>query len=218
MIEEPVAVESPLAAINRDAGQHTVPSDPEELALALRAAARAWQMFPYLHLRFGERGERFTHSDSCWLVTLNSRPTAEALAELDWLRRVLVPRGLPTMLLEAHLRLIQAEFALLSRPATPGAQGYDAFLRRGDAERARWNPAVVGGAVDRADAALRRTTGLHVPSAAALVASAWEDERSGIAGGLAATRTWFTDGGRFSPEWIHTVQDLVAALDAIEFA
>jgi hypothetical protein len=50
---------------------------------------------------------------------------------------------------------------------------------------------------------------------ARLVASSWLDERAGITGALAATRSWFVDPTRFSGEWIVSIDKLVAHLDEI---
>ena len=65
-----------IAAINFEAGDHAMPQNPLEIDLALRAAKVAWERYPYLEHRYGERGRRFTDSDSCWLVTLTRAPRA----------------------------------------------------------------------------------------------------------------------------------------------
>ena len=64
-----------VAAINFEAGDHAMPQNPLEIDLALRAAKVAWEKYPYLAHRYGERGRRFTDSDSCWLVTLTRAPS-----------------------------------------------------------------------------------------------------------------------------------------------
>jgi hypothetical protein len=56
---------------------------------------------------------------------------------------------------------------------------------------------------------------MKVESAAELIASAWMDERYGIAGSLSALRDWFTDVRRFSRHWIANVNELLVELDRI---
>jgi len=72
---------------------------------------------------------------------------------------------------------------------------------------------IVSREVDRFDRRLRGCPGRTVDSASHLIALAWMDERAGIVGALAAVRDWFTDGERFSDNWIANVHALVHALD-----
>jgi heme oxygenase len=53
-----------VTALNPEAGRHAMPQSEVEIARALRCAEVAWRRFPYLEMRFGERGRRFTSSDS----------------------------------------------------------------------------------------------------------------------------------------------------------
>ena len=59
-----MAITNPL---NSEAGQVPVPSDPIEIAAAVRANRIMWRAFPYLGFRYGERGKRFGNSDSASL-------------------------------------------------------------------------------------------------------------------------------------------------------
>ena len=93
-------------------------------------------------------------------------------------------------------------------------EGFEQFLSALDAERQALDGAgMVPRLVERFDQRLRGYAGPGVDSAARLIASAWIDERSGIAGALAAVRGWFTEPERFPSDWIATVNALVAALD-----
>lgn len=96
-----------VAAINFEAGDHAMPQNPREIDFALRAAKVAWEKYSYLEHRYGERGRRFTDSDSCWLFTLASAPKEIVVTRaLEWLRMVLASRGIPTVILEFHLMAI----------------------------------------------------------------------------------------------------------------
>jgi hypothetical protein len=200
-----------IAEINFEAGDHAMPQDPREIELALSAAKTAWDKYPYLELRYGERGRRFTDSDSCWLVTLARAPSeAAATKSLEWLRTVLASRGLPTVILESHLRAIAVRFADEFSVRTQ----FDQFLSDREAERQIFFGAAGGSQlIDAFDQRFRACSGLVVASAAELIASAWLDERAGISGAVAALRDWLTDSERFSADWIATVHALLAELD-----
>jgi hypothetical protein len=200
-----------IAEINLEAGDHAMPQDPREIDLALRAAQAAWDRYPYLDQRYGERGRRFTDSDSCWLVTLARAPSEmSATRSLEWLRTVLASRGLPTVILETHLRAIAARFAEEFGVQVQFAQ----FLSDREAERATLFDAGGGSQmIDAFNARFGACPGLVVASVAELIVSAWVDERAGIAGAVAALRDWLIDPERFSADWIASVHALLAELD-----
>ncbi|MEO6323881.1 MAG: biliverdin-producing heme oxygenase [Thermoanaerobaculia bacterium] len=196
-----------VAAVNIEAGDHLVPQDPDEIVLALRAGRTAWEKFPYLEARFGDRGRRFTSSDSCWLVGLHDFPADVVTKNLVWLRTVLASRGLPTIILERHLETIVRELGA-SRAAS-----YQPFLASLRTERASYMSAdVLESITSEHERLFRACSGYRIEPAAELIVSAWIDERAGIAGALASTRAWFGDPGRFSSDWTGTVDRLVGAL------
>ncbi len=202
-----------VAGINPEAGDHGMPRQPLEVALALRAGRAAWERFPYLHERFGDRGRRFTSSDSCWLVSLTHMPVEAATAQLRWLRRVLASRGIPTVILETHLRAIAAALTAEFADHAQRSARYGPFLSGLEAERQSTADAeVVAPLVQSCETRLRACSGYAIDSAAALIASARRDERSGIAGAFAATLTWFNDPKRFAPDWVAAVDELAASL------
>lgn len=206
-----------IAAINFEAGDHAMPQNPLEIDLALRAAKAAWEKYSYLEHRYGERGRRFTNSDSCWLFTLTRAPREIVVTKaLEWLRTVLASRGIPTVILEFHLMAvllaIDSEF-----PKQPIKKlQFDHFLADRKAERRR----LVGAEsrshlVDVFDQRFRACTGFKVELAAELITSAWVDEHSGISGSLSALCNWFTDVERFSTDWIANVHELLVELDRV---
>ena len=203
-----------VAAVNFEAGNHSMPQDPLEIDLALRAGKIAWQNYSYLERRFGDRGRRFTSSDSCWLVTLTRMPVETATRSLMWLRTVLASRGIPTVILEAHLLSIMQALAAEFPERIEMRTRVDRFLANLDAERAaRGNGEILSRLVEQFDQRFRSCGGPAVAAAAELIASAWIDERAGIAGALAAVRDWFADPARFSSDWIAVVRALVTELD-----
>ena len=206
-----------VAAINFEAGDHAMPQNPLEIDLALRAAKVAWEKYSYLEHRYGERGRRFTDSDSCWLFTLARAPREIVVTKaLEWLRTVLASRGIPTVILEFHLMAIvlAIESELPEQPIKK-IQFFQ-FLADRKAERRR----LVGAesrslVVDVFDQRFRACTGFKVELAAELITSAWVDEQSGISGSLSALCSWFTDGERFSTDWVANVSQLLLELDQV---
>lgn len=95
-----------ITMINPEAGNHPMPTDPRIIAAAVRAGVRAWAHYPYLALRYGERGKRFAKSDSCWLATLITLPQADANRQVEWLVRLLAARGIPSVILVRHLQFL----------------------------------------------------------------------------------------------------------------
>jgi hypothetical protein len=96
------ALRTLVTSLNPEAGSHPIPSDPRELQAAVRAGERCWQRFPYFSQRYGHRGEKFTSSDSAWLVTLVEYDQARVHQQVAWLGQVLAARGMPRLLLETH--------------------------------------------------------------------------------------------------------------------
>lgn len=208
-----------VAAINFEAGSHTMPQNPLEIELALRAGRKAWEAYPYLACRFGERGKRFTSSDSCWLVALTRLPVDEVTKNLKWLRTVLATRGLPTVILEGHLKEISLALRAELHRALDEASPFDRFLCELEAERARFGPAqAFVDLLEQFESLLGACPGFRLDGAAKLIASAWVDESAGVRGALAATQNWLADPARFSSAWVAQVNGMVTRLDALRDA
>lgn len=203
-----------VTAVNPEAGDHAMPNHPQEIALALRAGQAAWAKYPYLKHRFGDRGKRFTSSDSCWLVTLSGASIETATRSLVWLRTVLASRGIPSAILAAHLQAISEEFAAEFVDQTERRARFEPFLSVLACERKTADTSEsIGNLITQFDQRLHRCAGFTIDSTAELITSAWLDERSGIRGALSATLHWFVDSARFSPDWIGLVHVLVAKLN-----
>lgn len=205
---EPEDSKPHIAAINPEAGNHAIPDSVENIALALFAGQRAWTKFPYLEARFGERGRRFTSSDSCWLVAQYFNPNEEAcLRNLRWLRRTLAVRGLPSIILEEHLISIHSEIQKKHGVSSP--HRFEKFLRELGEIREKHLPLNLQQGLGFAGEEESDSLG-----AMKLVTSAWLDEESGIPGALAVTFEWFTDRQNGCSEGlILSLRKLVEELD-----
>src|ERR1700755_2547305 len=107
---------------NPEAGDHAVSMDPLEQSAAEAAVRASWREFPYYPRRYGERGWRFSLSDTGWIETLCSLEAKEAQSQVFWLGGLLAARGMPTYLLERHVEHLYDE---LVRPTHARNSRYD---------------------------------------------------------------------------------------------
>jgi len=195
-----------LGTLNPEAGDHPIVTDPRELKAAMRAGERSWQRFPYYQLRYAERGQRFTRSDSAWLASLAERGPTIACEQVTWLGRVLATRGMPRWLLESHLEVLHAE---LVKAVPAKANIYGALLAAAGMLRSIRHSHV-------SEALLRAVTidfadqvgdewDINCPETGALLAAAVADERAGIEMAVPSLAAWMTDPSRFPPHWIAAV-------------
>ena len=193
--------------LNPEAGAHPVPSDPSELAAALRAGARCLEEYPYFLSRYGERGRRFTGSDAAWLVSLTALPPADVSGQVDWLASVLARKGMPSLLLERQLLLLAEE---LRGGGVPRDAGVLEAAARELADRRR--EALSEEVAARLAETFAVTCG-HAPdeegrAAASLLIAAAADEATGLAGTVRAVTEWFR-GPRHPARWNEAVDVLV---------
>lgn len=202
-------------ALNPAAGKHEVTNDIRELEAVFRAGERTWQAFPYCRLRYGERGERFTHSDSAWLTALSENEQAVVDEQIHWLGGLLAVRGMPTWMLESHLRILHDE---LVAAVPEKSQTYRRLLlaaqrlhrqRQRCIDDARFD--LLAGWFDQhADEEWTR----KMPGTGGLLVSAVVDERSGIENAVGALAGWLTDASRFPQAWREAVQELIVRAKA----
>lgn len=201
---------NPLTALNPDAGDHPICSDPLELQAALRAGERSWRRFPYYERRYAERGQRFTRSDSAWLVAIAQHDLKVVERQIEWLGLVLASRGMPRWLLELHLETLHAELAA----ALPGRERSYATLL-GAARRLREQRlAHLDEAVfTTLSTAFARQVGdewdARLPETGALLVAAVSDERADIARAVTSIVGWMTDPSRFPTLWIEAVHSTI---------
>lgn len=185
------------SAINSDAGNHPMPETLRELQAALFAGERSWAESPYYFARYGERGRRFTRSDSGWLVTVGREDFAVAQRQVGWLSRVLSSRGMPSILLERHLQLLHEELAkALPGNSYPSLEAAAAQLAN---ERLSFVPAFDG----LVEEATQRLGGGPLPAreCATLLVGAAADEKRGIAEAAPSLTVWLCDPSRATREF-----------------
>jgi len=211
---EPAELRHRVTAINPEAGRHAMPQSDTEIARALRCAAAAWKRYPYLEARYGERGRRFTQSDSCWLVSLYDMDEAVVVKSLRWLRGVLAGRGLPSCILVSHLQVIDEDIRRDDAQRAGQARGFRTVINHFQAECDIYLPPAVGrDLTERWQQTLDACAGPHTANAAELLIAARVDTAIGMAEAWKNTAAWFRDPARFSSEWIAAVEALADELE-----
>jgi len=196
-----------LHALNPEAGTHATCVEPRELEAALRAGERSWRRFPYYAQRYGQRGQRFTRSDSAWLVALSAGDVGTVEEQVAWLGVVLASRGMPRWLLELHLEVLHAELV----EAVPGrAHDYGTLLVAARRLREQRQARVEEAVLVALSTAFARQVGdewdARLPETGALLAAAVADERAGVARAVPSLAGWLSDPSRFPARWIAAVE------------
>ena len=198
-------------ALNSEAGAHPVARDLRELRAALTAGEQTWRDFSYYAARYGERGRRFTRSDSAWLVTLARLPKAQVLRQVAWLARVLAARGMPRLLLERHLMQLHAQL-VAELPANRAE--YHGLLEAAhalaDERRARMPDARLEALAAELESALQRrphaTSPIAPAEAGLLLVAAVLDEACGVPHAVDSLCRWLTDTARASRGFCQAVE------------
>lgn len=199
-----------VLAINPDAGRHSITEDPRELEAALRAGDESWRQYPYYEWRFGERGRRFGHSDSAWIVGLTQYGQQTVDQQIRWLGSLLSPRGIPQWLLEQHLAVVYDALTA----AVPERQEAYAVLRGAaamlsDSRRTH----LPDDTLQALDTAFEQQVGEEWrerrKGIGSLLAAAVADEKAGITRAVSNLEEWLTNPAQFSPEWIRAVRETI---------
>jgi hypothetical protein len=182
---------------NSEAGMMPFPIDPLEVAVTEAAAKLMWRACPYFEWRYGERGRKFGRSDAGFIVMLAQLPVPTIERQLDWLVRLLAPRGMPGVLMEVQLRILErvgrkAQWTARA-PLTLVAQ------RRSQARASVLSDAVL----HECEMSFRAATqGLpHAFGTGHVIAGVVADAAMGISNQEDALLRWLLEHGPSQPEW-----------------
>lgn len=197
--------------LNSAAGSVPAPTDPREIAAAVRASDVIWRAFPYFGLRYGDRGRRFGHSDCAYFLTLLGYDQGTINRQIAWTASVLSQRGIPSLLLELQLRVLGR---ILRRELRGGDRG-EPLLRAADAlrdaRREKLGDDVVAALGHEFAAQIGYPTHRLAIGMGSLLAAAVADELGGIRRAAASVEEWATDPTVFPSNWIAAVRSTLAA-------
>lgn len=185
---------SPLNPLNQAAGAVPVPEDQREIDASLQAGAVSLRIFPYLVWRYGERGRKFTQSDSAWLAWLTRHDVELVYQQITWLRSVLSNRGMPSSILDTHLTVLNRQ---LTRSVPENEHKYLSLTTSATRLRLAREAKMSCERVERLATEFVRTV-RHGPSflltgAARLILAAVADEKLGVKNAVGSLEVWFSD-------------------------
>jgi heme oxygenase len=192
-------------SLNPEAGSHAIPTDPREIDAAVRAGEKCLARIPYFAARYGERGRRFTSSDSAWLATLSELDEPRAIAQVFWLGRVLAARGMPRLTLEIHLELL---FRELVGAVPEKRHHYDKLLHAARALRAARCRVIDDARFESLAGEFETTVGAAAAlrGIGMLLVAAVSDAADGVPNAVESLAGWLTEPTRFPPRWIEAVR------------
>jgi hypothetical protein len=199
------------STVNPEAGHHPISSDPTERMAAIAATRRSWKEFPYYPRRYGERGWRFSLSDSGWIETLCGTNEREFTGQLFWLGGLLAARGMPCYLLERHLEHLHDE---LIRSSPEASACYEVLQKGVSLLRERRLERIPAELFESLSEGFQnRVDGVRgsVANMGRVLVAAVADDRAGVAGVLQSVSQWACDPTRFDGVWVEAVRQTVAA-------
>lgn len=202
-----------VTALNPEAGDHPITTDPREIAAARRAARSCRETYPYYDMRYGERGRRFCTSDVAWLVTLTGLDEAAVIQQVIWLADLLARRGMPRITMETQLEMLCSELT----EAAPEKEGeYRKLLAAAEHLRqlrtAYMPPELFDTFASEFEHGMPARYSTEMKNTGKLIVSALADELAEIDGALGNLQIWLTDPERFAEEWIRLVNAAIPAM------
>jgi heme oxygenase len=183
-----------VARINPEAGNHPIPTDRREIQAALNASSQCWNEYLYFEKRYGDRGKRFSDSDTCWLVTLTSLDQTDLQKQVDWLCRVLSTRGMPSIMMETILHFLSLE---LTAAIPENKALYHKLLK--SSEKLKENrlkhidEKVFRNLAEEFEQGVEIKMNKFFKNTGSLLVSAIIDEKNGIAGAQSGLKKWFIE-------------------------
>ncbi len=205
-----------VVRINPEAGNHPIPDDEREIRAALKASTRSWTEFPYYEHRYGERGKRFSDSDTCWLVTLTRLDQKSMQRQIEWIGRLLATRGMPQIMLEYTLNYLHEELTI----AIPDNKStYEKLLISAEILRQARTQLISEKEFESLSSEFDQFAGAEfakqLKNTGRLLVASVLDEKNGIKGAVSALQEWLLEDARFPAKWISGVQKIISKTKAV---
>ncbi len=200
-----------VTILNPLAGNHPISGDMVEIKAALRAHARMQALFPYMEIRYGMKGRKFSWSDGGWLASLAAEDQVSVNHNVQWLARLLARRGMPQWFMECHLCLLHEE---LVQALPERRDSYATLLEVARVLAEERRATVSDEAMAQLDSVFYERVGPEwrawMPNCGGLLASAVADERAGVPHVMEAIEGWMIDPARFPEAWVAAVHDVIS--------
>lgn len=204
-----------ITALNPEAGNYPIPTNPLEIEAAITAGLICWDEFSFYQKRYGERGKRFTISDSVWLVTLDELSLELAIKQAKWLARYLTTRGMPVITMEYHLKYLYQE---LVKQIPDNNQKYETLFLVSEHLKKERIEIIPSSVFEKSNSMFHDfCTTLNVvdepmKNTGLLIASSIADSKNGMEESLKNFKTWVTDPQLFSQNWIQAIENTYSAI------
>lgn len=205
-----------ITALNPEAGNFPIPTNPLEIQAAISAGLRCWNEFTFYEKRYGERGKRFTSSDSVWLATLYELSFDLANNQVKWLAKYLANRGMPIFTMEFQLWCLYEELVLL---IPENEQKYKTLFLVSEElknERMEKIPSVIfeeSNSIFVDFCVQLNVNDEPMKNTGKLIASSIADSKNGLESSLQSFKTWLTNPEQFSPNWIQAVENTYSTIE-----
>ncbi len=198
-----------ITALNPEAGNFPISTNPLEIEAAIIAGQRCWNEFPYYEQRYGERGKRFTVSDSVWLVNLCELSPDLAFRQVKWLSDYLAHRGMPTITMEFQMECLYQELSGLIPENEPK---YNKLLRVSEKLKNNRDIHIDSTLFEKSNTLFAeicrslKISGHNMRNTGKLIASSVADQKAGITAPESDFKSWISDPENFSPEWVQAIE------------
>ena len=199
-----------VSRINPEAGSHPMPKNESEIRAALSASDMMVRLFPYLELRYGSRGKRFSDSDTLWLVTLTNFDMKSVNDQIEWISRILANRGMPTIIIEELLNIL---YDKLVEADPEKRSSYDKLLsasklmnniRTECVSQSKFNSLS-----QEFESRIGEQLSKEYKNTGSLLVSAVVDNKLGITRSTSSIRDWLTNSNQFPKQWIDAVNSTI---------
>jgi len=205
-----------VTSLNPEAGNFPIPTNPLEIEAAITAGMKCWNEFPFYEKRYGERGKRFTVSDSVWLVTLSELSIELATNQVKWLAKYLANRGMPVITMEFQLKCLFEELVKL----VPGNEPkYKTLLLVSEHLKNQRIEKVSSALFEKSNSLFDNfclelnVSDLPMKNTGKLIAGSVADGRNGMIEAMQNFKTWISSPEAFSAGWIQAIEKTYSAIE-----
>ena len=198
-----------ITSLNPEAGNFPISTNPLEIEAAINAGQKCWYEFPYYEQRYGERGKRFTVSDSVWLINLCELSQDLANRQVNWLANYLAHIGMPTFTMEIQLKYMYEE---LVKNIPKNEAKYKKLLLASEMLKNQRNSQIDVALFEKSNSAFTqlcndlKISGHNMKNTGKLITSSIADHRNGIGETETDFKTWISNPDLFSASWIQAIE------------